>query len=42
MFFSRVLFSVFQGFARKRMKFAPTSPHIIIDDEFNLEEYGVK
>ena len=42
MFFSRVLFSAFQGFARRRIKFAPASPHIIIEDECDLEEYGVQ
>jgi hydroxyacylglutathione hydrolase len=42
MFFSRVLLSAFQGFARKRIKFAPVSPHIIINDGFDLEEYGVR
>jgi hydroxyacylglutathione hydrolase len=42
MFFSRVLSSVFQGFAGKRLKFAAVSPNITIDNEFDLERYGVQ
>jgi glyoxylase-like metal-dependent hydrolase (beta-lactamase superfamily II) len=42
MFFSRVLSAVFQGVARKRIKFAAVSPHLIIDNEFDLERYGVQ
>jgi hydroxyacylglutathione hydrolase len=42
MFLSRVLSSVFQGFAGKRIKFAAVSPDIIIDNEFDLGGYGAQ
>lgn len=41
MFFSKVLSSVFQGFAGKRIKFAAVSPNITMDNEFDLGIYGV-